>query len=115
MIYALRIGWCALESVDTEIKHLDNWLIDWLIDPFPIKATLALVQWGKVAYCIMYTHLMSGVLLQVDIRTSLSQGPHYLHIQTLHCLCEIHKSLYHLTASFCELLTNLSTFGFSTS
>ena len=28
MIYALRIGWCALESVDTEIKHLDNWLID---------------------------------------------------------------------------------------
>ena len=29
MIYALRIGWCALESVDTEIKHLDNWLIDW--------------------------------------------------------------------------------------
>ena len=23
--------WCALESVDTEIKHLDNWLIDWLI------------------------------------------------------------------------------------
>ena len=31
MIYALRIGWCALESVDTEIKHLDNWLIE-LID-----------------------------------------------------------------------------------
>ena len=31
MIYALQIGWCALESVDTEIKHLDNWLIDWLI------------------------------------------------------------------------------------
>ena len=24
MTYALRIGWCALESVDTEIKHLDN-------------------------------------------------------------------------------------------
>ena len=23
-IYALRTGWCALESVDTEIKHLDN-------------------------------------------------------------------------------------------
>ena len=31
MSYALRIGWCALESIDTEIKHLDNWLIDWLI------------------------------------------------------------------------------------
>ena len=26
-IYALRTGWCALESVDTEIMHLDNWLI----------------------------------------------------------------------------------------
>ena len=24
MIYALRTGWCALESVDTEIKHFDN-------------------------------------------------------------------------------------------
>ena len=32
MTYALWIGWCALESVDTEIKHVDNWLIDWLID-----------------------------------------------------------------------------------
>ena len=24
MIFALRTGWCALESIDTEIKHLDN-------------------------------------------------------------------------------------------
>ena len=24
MIYGLRTGWCALESVDTEIKRLDN-------------------------------------------------------------------------------------------
>ena len=24
MIYALRTGWCAFESVDTEIKHLEN-------------------------------------------------------------------------------------------
>ena len=24
MIYALRTGWCALKSVDTEIKHSDN-------------------------------------------------------------------------------------------
>ena len=30
MIYALPTGWCALESIDTEIKHLDNWLIDWI-------------------------------------------------------------------------------------
>ena len=29
MIYVLRTGWCALESIDMEIKHLDNWLIDW--------------------------------------------------------------------------------------
>ena len=28
MIYALRTGWCALDSVDTEIKHFDNRLID---------------------------------------------------------------------------------------
>ena len=31
MIYALQTRWCALESVDTEIKHLDNWLIDWFL------------------------------------------------------------------------------------
>ena len=24
MIYAIQTGWCSLESIDTEIKHLDN-------------------------------------------------------------------------------------------
>ena len=30
MIFTLWTGWHVLESIDMEIKHLDNWLIDLL-------------------------------------------------------------------------------------
>ena len=48
MIYALRTGWCALESVDTEIKDLDNWLIDFEILGFESLCMLPTYTWSFI-------------------------------------------------------------------
>ena len=56
MSYALWIGRCALESVDTEIKHVDNWLSDWVIDWYSLQigsncpAKVGWNVWEKVGW-----------------------------------------------------------------
>ena len=72
MTYALWIGWCALESVDTEIKHVDNWLIDWLIDNQ--------VQFQNVHIQENVKNLPVGGRLRQFLPEWEKQGPHRLII-----------------------------------